>query len=106
MYCRKFNKSIEQGAPAPLKPFAFVVRMAEVLARPSATPDFGFGDFFRGERADVAMQLHFRPVLAKHALAIRVHFALKHNFDPGALKAKIESTDSSEERGRAQIGAT
>jgi hypothetical protein len=44
------------------------------------------------------MKRNLRPVSLQYPLAIRVNFAMKYRYNPGLLKAEVESADPSKER--------
>lgn len=89
---------MEQSAPLSFEAFAIRVGMAEVLARPAASPDFGFGDVFCLERGDVAMEWNLGPMPLQYLLTVRVDFAVKNGGHAGSLEAEIESPNAGEER--------
>lgn len=77
---------MEEAASFSFETRSFGVGVAEVLARPAAGPDFGFGDIFCFKRGDVAMQGNLWPVSLQYQLTVRINFAMKYRLHAGALE--------------------
>jgi hypothetical protein len=86
--------------------FSFVIRVADVLARPAACPDFGFRDVFRFKSGNVIMEWNLRPMPFQYPLTIRVNFAMEDGRNPSLTESEIESADSGEKRSNTHLSTS
>jgi hypothetical protein len=84
---------MEEATPLPFEALALRIGVTEVLARPAACPDFAFGDVFRFERGDVAMERNLGPMSLQYLLAVWVDFAVKNGGHASPLEAQVKATN-------------
>jgi hypothetical protein len=83
-----------------------MVRVADVLARPAAGPDFGFRDILRFESGNVVMEWNLRPMPLQYPLTIRVNFAMEYGYNSSVIKPKFESANSGKKRCNSHISTS
>jgi hypothetical protein len=82
------------------------IRMADVLARPAARPDFSRRDVLGFESGNIAMKWNLRPMPFQNPLTVGVNFTMERRSNPSVLETQVEAANSGEKRSKSHLTAS